>query len=341
MKKENITEKQSINIKIEKKPNQALITMKKVLMWFWKSDMLRLIVTKLFEFIVVSWIVLTIVYFLINSIPGSSTLTSGLSDTQRQAIEAKYGLNDPIVQRYFKYLAHLVQGDFGISTSFRPNVEIKDFLWERFGISFTVGSISLIITLLIGIPLGIIVGRSPGKFTDITSSIIISIVISIPSVIFALVLLVIGKSIGMPYIYDVHNFVTWILPALALGLSPSIVYIKYIRTEMNREINSMHAKFAYLKGASRTRFVIRHALKPSLYPIITFFPGAVLGTFIGGLFVEGFFQIQGSGGLLISAIQVKDYNIILILVTIYSALTVLSFALRDILYSVLDPRVRY
>lgn len=334
----NINEINDIHIPVPKKEfgKEFKLLVKKI----WKNKMLRLILEKAFEFIVVSWIVLTIVYFLINSIPGSSTLTSGLSDQQKAAIEAKYGLNDPLIKRYFTYLGHLVQGDFGISTSFRPNVDINDFLWKRFGISFTVGSIALIITLVIGIPLGIIVGRSPGKFTDITSSIIISIIISIPSVIFALVLLVLGKAMGIPYIYDVHNFVTWILPAVALGLSPSIVYIKYIRTEMNREINSMHAKFAYLKGATRTRFVLRHALKPALYPIITFFPGAVLGTFLGGMFVEGFFQIQGSGGLLISAIQVKDYNIILILVTIYSAITVLAFALRDILYRVLDPRVR-
>ncbi len=102
----------------------------------------------------------------------------------------------------------------------------------------------------------------------------------------------------------------------------------------------MHAKFAYLKGVSRTRFVIKHALKPSLFPIITFFPFAVLGTFLGGIFVEKFFQIPGSGGLLITAIQAKDYNIILIMVVIYSAMTVLAYNIRDVMYSLIDPRVR-
>lgn len=301
---------------------------------------LKLIGKNLIEFIIVTWIILTIVYFLINSIPGSNTITAGLSDAQKTSINLKYGLNDPIIIRYFRYLFHLIQGDLGISFSFLPGSKINSFLWTRFLTSFTVGAIALIITLVFGIPLGIIVGRSPGKVMDITSSIFISIIISIPSVIFALFLLLFGKSVGIPYIYDDANFATWILPAFALGIAPSIVYVKYIRTEMNREIHSMHAKFAYLKGASRTRFVIKHALKPALYPIITFFPGAVLGTFLGGIFVESFFQIPGSGGLLVSAIQVKDYNIILILVTIYSAMTILSYSLRDILYSILDPRVR-
>ena len=302
--------------------------------------LLKLIGKNLIEFIIVTWVILTIVYFLINSIPGSNNMTANLSDTQKAAVEAKYGLNDPMIIRYFRYIWHLMQGDLGISTSFIAGQDINKFLWSRFATSFTVGIVALVITIVIGIPLGIIVGRSPGKAMDVGSSIIISIFVSIPSVVFALLLLLIGKYAGIPYIYDKGSFATWMLPALALGISPSIVYIKYIRTEMNREIHSMHAKFAYLKGATRTRFVIRHALKPSLYPIVTFFPGAVLGTFLGGMFVEQFFQIPGSGGLLVSAIQVKDYNIILILVTIYSAMTVLSYSLRDILYRVLDPRVR-
>ena len=301
---------------------------------------LKLISRNLLEFIIVTWIILTIVFFLINSIPGSNTITAGLSDVQKAAIEKKYGLNDPLIIRYFTYLKNLIQGDLGISMSFLPNREINSFLWKRFATSFTVGIIALFITIIVGIPLGILVGRSPGKTMDVTSSILISIVISIPAVVFALLLLLLGKFTGIPYIYDKHNFASWLLPAFALGITPSFIYVKYIRTEMNREINSMHAKFAYLKGASRTRFVIKHALKPALYPIVTFFPGAVLGTFLGGIFVENFFQIPGSGGLLVASIQVKDYNIILILVTIYSAMTILSYALRDILYSILDPRVR-
>ena len=81
------------------------------------------------EFFIVSFIVLTIVYFLINSIPGSNAMTSGLSDAQKQAIETKYGLNDPLIQRYFNYLNRLfLHGDLGISMSFRPGVEINHFL---------------------------------------------------------------------------------------------------------------------------------------------------------------------------------------------------------------------
>ena len=301
---------------------------------------LILIFKNLFEFIVVAWIVLTIIFFLINSIPGDSTLTSGLNDAQKHAVEVKYNLSGSLVHRYLIYLKGFVRGDFGVSTSFRPGVDINSFLWKRFGISFTVGSIALVITILMGIPLGILVGKNPGKFLDTASTVVIAIVISIPSVVFSLLLLLLGRTLGIPYIYDGSSPITWLLPALALGIVPSFIYVKYIRTEMNREINSMHAKFAYLKGATRTRFVIRHALKPALYPIITFFPSAVLGTFLGGMMVEKFFLIPGSGGLLVSAINVKDYNIILILVTIYSAMTILSYAIRDVLYRALDPRVR-
>ena len=301
---------------------------------------LKLISKNIIEFIVVSWFVLTIVFFLINSVPGATTLTAGLSDAQKAAVEAKYGLDKSLLDRYFIYLDNLLHGDIGVSMSFRPGVQINDFLWTRFGTSFTIGIIALFITLVIGVPLGVLVGRSPGKIIDTTSSVVISIIISIPSVVFALLLLIFGRYAGIPYIYEQEQFSTWLLPAFALGLAPSAIYVKYIRTEMNHEINSMHAKFAYLKGETRTGFVIKQALKPSLYPIITFLPGAVLSTFLGGMFVESFFQIPGAGGLLVSSIQVKDYNIILILVTIYAAITVLAFNIRDVLYTVLDPRVR-
>ena len=303
-------------------------------------NILKTIFRNILEFIFVAWAVLTIVYFLINSIPGSNQMTAGLSDTQKHVMEVKLGLDKPLIIRYFTYLGHLLTGDLGISTSFRPGVPINDFLWKRFLVSFSVGSIAMIVTLIIGIPLGVLVGRSPGKLMDASASFIIAIMISIPGVVFGLLFLLMGKGLGIPYVYDSKQFVTWILPALALGILPSTTYIRYIRTGMNQEINSMHAKFAYLKGASRTRFVIRHALKPALFPVVTFLPMAILSTFLGGIFIERYFQIPGSGGLLISAIQTNDYNIILILVTIYSAMTVAAYSIRDVMYKVMDPRMR-
>ncbi|AKF41181.1 dipeptide/oligopeptide/nickel ABC transporter permease DppB/OppB [Mycoplasmopsis canis UFG4] len=292
------------------------------------------------EFFIIGLIVITITFFLINAVPGSNSLTAGLDEAARKAIEAKYGLNLPIFQRYLNYIAGLFRGEFGISISLFPGREIQDFVWVRFYKSFLVGIFAVFLTVTIGISVGIWVGKNPGGWVDNISTVIVSIFSSVPSIIFALVLVFIGRLVGLPYIFNDKNLLTYILPGLALSLGSIIVYIKYIRTELNRELNSVHAKFAYLKGLSKNRFVWKHALKPALFPIATFFPAVIFGSFIGSIFIEQIFFIPGSGALLLQAIQTKDYNIILFLIVMFALLTIVSYATRDILYEVIDPRVR-
>ncbi|WP_406613615.1 ABC transporter permease [Mycoplasma corogypsi] len=298
-------------------------------------------ITTLLEFLIIGLIAISITFFLINIIPGSTTLTSQIKDSElRKAIEAQYNLDLPLIQRYFIYLKNLFSGDFGISLSLFPRQEINAFIWERFYMSFLVGIFSVVLTIVLGISIGVWVGKNPGGVVDVVSSVIVSIFSSIPSIVFALLLVFIGRLIGLPYIFDQRNFLSYILPGLALSLGSIIVYIKYIRTELNRELHSVHAKFAYLKGVTKNRFVWKHALKPALFPIATFLPAVIFGSFIGSVFIEQIFFIPGGGATLLQAIQSKDYNVILFIVVIFSLLTTLSFATRDILYEAIDPRVR-
>ncbi|MBZ4212807.1 ABC transporter permease [Mycoplasma sp. U97] len=292
------------------------------------------------EFMLVAFIVITITFFLINSVPGGTGLTSGLEEGARKAVEEKYGLNEPLIVRYLIYLRNLFHFDFGISLSVFPGQNINDFVWIRFYKSFLIGIFSVMLTLLIGIPLGVYVGSNPDKLPDHIATIVVSIFSSIPSLVFALWLLLIGRKLNMPYLFNEKDISTYVLPGLALSLGSIIVYIKYIRTELNRELNSQHCKFCYLKGVTKRRFVWTHALKPALFPIATFFPVVIFGSFIGSLFIEQIFFITGSGGLLLNAITSKDYNIILFMVTLFSLLTILSYTCRDALYQIIDPRIR-
>nr|WP_027334576.1 ABC transporter permease [Mycoplasmopsis felifaucium] len=292
------------------------------------------------EFLIIAFIVITITFFLINSVPGGTGLTAGLDEASRKATEEKYGLNEPLIIRYFIYLKNLVQFDFGTSLSVFPGEHINDFVWVRFYKSFLIGIFSVMLTLVIGIPLGVYVGMNPDKLPDHIATLVVSIFSSIPSLIFALWLLLIGRQVKLPYLFNEADMSSYILPGLALSLGSIIVYIKYIRTELNRELNSQHAKFCYLKGISKTRFVWTHAIKPALFPIATFFPVVIFGSFIGSMFIEQIFFITGSGGLLLNAITSKDYNIILFMVTLFSLLTILSYTCRDALYQIIDPRVR-
>ncbi|QNM93812.1 ABC transporter permease [Mycoplasma sp. Pen4] len=292
------------------------------------------------EFFIIGIIVISITFFLINAVPGENPALKGLDEQARKAKEIALGLDKPLIVRYFNYLKDLFHGDFGVSLVLFPDQPINSFIWERFYKSFLVGIFSVLLTVTVGISLGIWVGKNPGGWVDNISTIVVSIFSSVPSIIFALLLVFIGREAGIPYVFDDKNFATFILPGLALSLGSIIVYIKYIRTELNRELNSVHAKFAYLKGVSRNRFVWRHALKPALFPIATFFPAVIFGSFLGSIFIEQIFLIPGSGNTLLDAIQGKDYPVILFLIAMFALLTVLSYAFRDILYEAIDPRIR-
>ncbi len=292
------------------------------------------------EFFVIAFIVITITFFLINSVPGGTGLTAGLDEAAKRAVEEKYGLNQPLIIRYGIYLKNIIHLDFGISLSVFPGEKINDFVWVRFYKSFLIGIFSVMLTLVMGIPLGVYVGMNPDKLPDHIATLVVSIFSSIPSLVFALWLLLIGRKLNLPYIFNEKDISTYVLPGLALSLGSIIVYIKYIRTELNRELNSQHCKFCYLKGITKRRFVWTHALKPALFPIATFFPVVIFGSFIGSVFIEQIFFITGSGGLLLNAITSKDFNIILFMVTLFSLLTILSYTCRDALYKIIDPRVR-
>ena len=131
-----------------------------------------------------------------------------------------------------------------------------------------------------------------------------------------------------------------LLPAIAMAVTTVIVYMRYIRVEFSEQFSSQHYKFMKARGVGKMRFIFRHALKPALFPVVSYLPGALLGTFVGSMFVEGIFGIPGSGGLMLDAINSKDYNIVQALVVLYTGMTVISFILRDIMYRLLDPRVR-
>ncbi|CAL58734.1 ABC transporter permease [Mycoplasmopsis agalactiae] len=305
----------------------------------WVASMLKAFAVIL-EFFLVAFIVITITFFLINSVPGGTGLTAGLDEAARRAVEEKYGLNQPLIIRYGIYLKNIIHLDFGISLSVFPGERINDFVWVRFYKSFLIGIFSVMLTLVMGIPLGVYVGMNPDKLPDHIATLVVSIFSSIPSLVFALWLLLIGRKLNLPYIFNEKDISTYVLPGLALSLGSIIVYIKYIRTELNRELNSQHCKFCYLKGITKRRFVWTHALKPALFPIATFFPVVIFGSFIGSVFIEQIFFITGSGGLLLNAITSKDFNIILFMVTLFSLITILSYTCRDALYKIIDQRVR-
>lgn len=292
------------------------------------------------EIFLISFIVLTIVFFLMSIMPGSNSITSGLDPEHKAIIEHKYGYDKSVGFRYLLYIKNIFHGDFGISTSILPNNEISVFIWKRIGTSMSIGIVSLVISYAIGFPLGLYVGQRQGKPVDTVASIFTAIFISIPSIVFSLVLLIIGRSIGIPYIFDKSNLSTYTLPLLAIVITGTAAVMKFTRLQVVNEMNTQYAKLAKVKGVSRRRFIWVHAIKPASFLVVSGLPSAFLGTIFGSMFIEVIFQIPGTGAMLFTAISAKDINVIMFVVILLTFITVVSFRLRDVIYVMLDPRMR-
>lgn len=295
----------------------------------------------LLEIFVISLIVITIVFLVMSVVPGANSISSGIADKDlREVIEHKYGYDQDVWHRYIIYLGNLFNGNFGISTSIMPNQEINEFIWARVSTSMSIGLSSLLISYGIGFPLGLFVGQRQGKAADTIASAFTALIVSIPSIVFGLLLLIFGRSVGLPYIFDKENITSYLLPMLVLVLTGTVGVMKFTRVQVVAEVNSQYAKLAAVKGVKKRRFIWVHAIRPTSFLIISGLPGAIMGTIFGSMFIETIFQIPGTGAMLISAITTKDINVIMFIVILLTIITVISFRLRDVLYKLLDPRMR-
>lgn len=293
------------------------------------------------EMFILTLAVVTIVYFVMSIVPGANSITAGITDPDIQkTIEHQYGYDRSVAYRYWVYITNVFHGQFGISTSILPNQDISVFVWGKIAISMTIGLSALALSLAIGFPLGLFVGQRQGKLVDTFASTVTAFFISMPSLIFALILLIAGRSWGVPYIFDKGNLATYFLPLIAIVIPGIFGSMKVTRLMVVSEVNAQYSKLAQVKGVKKTRFVWTHAIRPASFLIISGLPGMLVSTMFGSMFIEQIFQIPGTGALLINAITSKDINVIIFIVMMLTILTVGSYKMRDALYKVLDPRMR-
>ena len=329
---------QKFNKKIILPINNAYIKIKKNTI----SNFIRVALIWLMEILVISFIAVMISFFIINGTQQSQEppFISALTDSQKKLKLAEYGLDQPLVKQFGNYLVNLLQGDLGVSYAVSPEKPIGDILWSRMSTTLVINMISIFLALGIGLPLGLILGVKPNGFIDSLSGILVAIIFATPGILVALYLLIIGRAIGIEYVFDKNDPETYILPVIALSIGSIASYIRYIRAELAEQLKSQHAKFAYLKGARKKRFLFKHAMKPVIFPVATYLPESLLISFIGSFVIERIFSIPGSGSLLLEGLQTNDVNLVLTIFLLTTALSVLAFRLRDILYNLVDPRMR-
>ncbi|MBO6107928.1 MAG: ABC transporter permease [Eubacterium sp.] len=305
--------------------------------------MVRYIAKKLLIAIATLLVILLILFVLMELLPGSPFNNPKLSEEQKQALIDHYGLNRPVIERFFRYVANMLRGDLGVSYVMAADVPVSRLISSGMPISMIIGFCALILGSFTGMILGFFAAFRKGRAMDIICRILSVISISVPSYIFAIML---SYFLGFKWkIFPlIFTFDSPVLSSFMAVISLSIyvmgVVIRFTRDESAAVLSSDYVLFARSQGISSGVLLFRYVLRNSLMPVITVMAMLLVSLLTGSLVTESIFSIPGIGFLLSAAITANDYNVVIALSFVFAALFVGARLILDIIYGLIDPRVR-
>lgn len=288
-------------------------------------------------------IIIMILFLMLSLMPGSPFNDEKLTEAQKVALYAKYGLDQPFFIRFINYTKNMLSFDLGISFAINKNFEVSKMIEPRLAISILIGFQAMVVGTLMGLLLGIIAAVKHNTWIDTLCSIVSILGVSIPSYVFALGLAYfIGFKLGwFPILYNTNRMMaSTVLPTIALSMFTMASISRFTRSEMIDVLNSDYILLIQSKGVKKHKVILNHALRNTLIPIVTIMGPLLVGLLTGSMVIEKIFAIPGIGSLMVLAIQSNDYNVVIACAFIYSALYILVMLIVDILYGIIDPRIR-
>lgn len=298
--------------------------------------MTKYVLKRLCYMFVSLFIVITIIFFLMKLMPGSPFNDTKLNAQQKEILNEKYGLNDPVALQYVNYLKNVVTGDFGNSFQYH-NMPVWDLVKPRLIPSMEMGITAMVIGVVLGLVLGVAAATKQNTWVDYTTTIISVIAVSVPSFVLAVLLqYVFAVKLEWFPVAGWEGFSTAILPSLALSATVLATVARYIRAEMIEVLSSDYILLARAKGNSTLKVLFGHAL----IPIITIIVPMLAGILTGTLTIENIFGVPGLGDQFVRSITTNDFSVIMATTILFSTLFIVSIFIVDILYGVIDPRIR-
>lgn len=296
----------------------------------------RVVATLLTLFVIVS-----ITFFIMHILPsGPFDTEKKLPQTIIDNLNRKYHLNDPLHVQFLDYWKNLLMGDLGPSFKY-DSQSVNDIIKAGFPVSATLGAIAVTFALVFGLFLGITAALKQSHWQDYLSMIIATLGISVPSFVMApLLMYIFGVKLK---ILPVAMWGSWkqvIMPALALSFLPMATIARFTRASMLDVLNQDYIKTARSKGLNQRVIIYRHALRNALMPIVTYLGPLVAAIFTGSFVVEQIFAIPGLGKWFVLSISNRDYTVILGVTIFYSLFLLIMNLIVDILYAVIDPRIK-
>lgn len=291
--------------------------------------------------VVTLFCIIAATFFLMHLVPGGPFLgDKNLPPNILHNMEAKYGLDKPVVQQFCTYLKDLLHGDFGYSVK-QQGRPISEMIGTYFPVSAGLGLVSVAIAVVLGTIMGIASALKNGKALDHTIMVLATIGTSVPSFVIATVSMIIfGVQLKWLPTYGLDTPQKYILPAFALSFFPLSFIARLMRSSMLDIINQDYIKTARAKGLSESMVILKHAVRNAIQPVITYIGTLMAGIMTGSFVIEKVFTIPGLGKSFVESIQNNDYPLIMGTTVFYAALLIGIYLLVDILYVIVDPRIK-
>lgn len=305
------------------------------------NSYIKYVLKRVFFMIITLWLIATITFFLMQLLPGTPyTNQERLSPEIIEMLNKQVGLDKPVIVQYGIYLSNLIQGDFGISFQFK-NQPVAHLLAGRIGPSLQLGLQAIIFGTVLGTILGTISAMKQNTWADTSSTLVAILGRSIPNFVFAVLLqYIFAIKLQVLPIAKWDGFVYTILPTIALAMSPLADSARFIRTEMVEVLHSDYVELAKAKGLSRWEIAFKHGLRNSLIPLMTLLGPLAVALMTGSLVVENIFAIPGIGEQFVKSITTNDYPTIMAVTILYSFMLIFVILIVDLLYGLVDPRIR-
>jgi oligopeptide transport system permease protein len=307
------------------------------------SGLWRFAASRLLGVIPTLLMLITIAFFLIRVAPGGPfDGEKALPDEIRLNLEAKYHLDEPLLQQYFRYLGQIITLDFGPSFQYK-DWSVNELIALGFPVSLTIGGLAMVLAFFVGTAIGIVAAIRQNSATDYSIMGLAMVGVSIPNFVIA-PFLILGLAVYLGWLpaggweWQAQYMV---LPVLTLAL-PVIAYIaRLMRGSMIEVLHSNYIRTARAKGLPESLVVLRHALKPALLPVISFMGPATAGLITGSVVIERIYSLPGLGSYFVQGALNRDYTLVMGVVIFYGFVIVLLNFVVDLLYAWLNPKIRY
>ena len=310
----------------------------------WGIRMAGYIVKRITVAILTLLVIMCITFLLMNAVPGSPFLTEKSTPEMIAKANAKYGLDKPLYVQLFNYIKSYLKGDLGTSLKMQEGTSVSKIIFHqgKFVLSIKLGVYALLLAIIIGIPLGCIAAYNRGKWIDGFLRVLTTIGVAIPTFVLATLLLVTFavKLKWLPTLSSsLPGFKSYIMPVISLSFYYTCYVAKLTRTSMLDAINQDYIRTARAKGVKTRSLILKHALRNSLIPVITYLGPVMAGIITGSFVVESTFSIPGLGKYFVQSVLNRDYPVIMATTVVLSALVILMNLVVDIAYKIVDPRI--